>query len=211
MKWLTTRVANRAWVGPLAALVVTWCAFALLAPSTFPRPANAITMARQTAVIAIAAVGMTPVIISGGIDLSVGSVVAFTTVVIAAALRAGFGPGAAVLAGLAAGTASGLLSGVLVGRMRMAPFIVTLGSMSILRGAAKGLASEQKIDCDPRGLDALLSPASGWPLVPPASGWRRSWAWWARPRSPTRASVVTCMPLGATRRPLSSAVSTSRA
>jgi ribose transport system permease protein len=39
--------------------------------------------------------------------------------------------------------------------------------MSILRGAAKGLASEQKIDCDPRGLDALLSPASGWALVPP--------------------------------------------
>jgi ribose transport system permease protein len=158
---------HRAWLAPLAALVVTWCVFALLAPSTFTRAANAVTMARQTAVIAIAAVGMTLVIVSGGIDLSVGSVVAFTTVVIAATLKAGFGPGVAVVAGIAAGAASGLASGVLVGRARMAPFIVTLGSMSILRGAAKGLASEQKIDCDPRGLDLLLSPASGWPLMPP--------------------------------------------
>jgi ribose transport system permease protein len=124
-------------------------------------------MARQTTVVAIAAVGMTLVIISGGIDLSVGSVVAFTTVVVAATLKAGFGAGVAVLVALAAGVTSGMVSGVLVGRLRMAPFIVTLGSMSVLRGAAKGLASEQKIDCDPRGLDALLSPASGWPLVPP--------------------------------------------
>jgi ribose transport system permease protein len=167
MKHVLQRAWQRAWLGPLVALVVTWCLFAALAPSTFARAANAVTMARQTTVVAIAAVGMTLVIISGGIDLSVGSVVAFTTVVIAATLKAGFGPGVAVLAGITAGAASGLVSGVLVGRVRMAPFIVTLGSMSILRGAAKGLASEQKIDCDPRGLDALLSPGSGWPLVPP--------------------------------------------
>ena len=45
------------------------------------------------------------------------------------------------------------MCGLLVARLRMAPFIVTLGAMSILRGGAKGLADEQKIDCDPRGLD----------------------------------------------------------
>jgi ribose transport system permease protein len=154
------------WLGPLAALAVTYAIFAALAPDTFARASNAVTMARQTTVVAIAAVGMTLVIVSGGIDLSVGSAVAFTTVVIAAMLKAGFGPWVAVLAGVAAATGSGVACGALVARLRMAPFIVTLGAMSILRGAAKGLANEQKIDCDPRGLDALLAPGS-WPLVPP--------------------------------------------
>jgi ribose/xylose/arabinose/galactoside ABC-type transport system permease subunit len=125
-------------------------------------------MARQTTVVAIAAVGMTFVIITGGIDLSVGSAIAFTTVVVAIVLKAGFGPGVAVLAGVAAATASGVACGALVARIRMAPFIVTLGVMSVLRGAAKGLASEQKIDCDPRGLDTLSAPSAGWPLFPPA-------------------------------------------
>jgi ribose transport system permease protein len=161
------RFLRQPWIGPLAALVLTWLLFAALAPDTFARASNAVTMARQTTVVAIAAVGMTLVIVSGGIDLSVGSAVAFTTVVVAATLKAGFGPGIAVLAGVAAATASGVASGLLVARLRMAPFIVTLGAMSILRGAAKGLASEQKIDCDPRGLDALLAPSTGWPLVPP--------------------------------------------
>jgi ribose transport system permease protein len=109
---------------------------------------------------------MTLVVVSGGIDLSVGSAVAFTTVVVAATLRAGHGPVVAVLAGVVAAAGSGALCGLLVARLRMAPFIVTLGAMSILRGGAKGLADEQKIDCDPRGLDALLAPSSG-TLLPP--------------------------------------------
>src|SRR6185503_2612800 len=63
---------------------------------------------------------------------------------------------AALVAAMAAGLV-GVLVGALVGRARMVPFVVTLGTMSALRGLAKGLASEQKIDADPRGLDALLS------------------------------------------------------
>jgi ribose transport system permease protein len=158
---------GRAALGPTIALVATYALFSALAPSTFTGAANLVTMARQTSIVAVAAVGMTIIIVSAGIDLSVGSSVAFTTVVVAAMLRADYGPALAVLAGVGAATASGVASGVLVARLRMAPFIVTLGAMSILRGAAKGLASEQKIDCDPRGLDALLSPSAGWPLVPP--------------------------------------------
>ncbi|HEY3821245.1 MAG TPA: ABC transporter permease [Polyangiaceae bacterium] len=158
---------ERAKLGPLAALAATWVLFAALAPSTFMRASNLVTMARQTTVVAIAAVGMTLIIVSGGIDLSVGSAVAFTTVVVAATLKAGHGPLVAVLAGVGAATASGLACGAMVARLRMAPFIVTLGAMSILRGAAKGLANEQKIDCDPRGLDELLAPSAGWPLAPP--------------------------------------------
>lgn len=156
------------WMGPFAALVALWCFFAARAPG-FASLANAATMARQTTVVAICSVGMTLVIVSGGIDLSVGSAVAFTTVAVAATLKAGFGPGVAVLAGIGVATLSGAASGALVAYLRMAPFIVTLGAMSILRGAAKGLAGEQKIDCDPRGLDALLAPSGG--LVLPSGVW----------------------------------------
>jgi ribose transport system permease protein len=155
------------WLAPLAALIVTWIVFAVLAPDTFPRVVTLATMARQGSVVAICAVGMTLVIVSGGIDLSVGSAVAFTTVVTATMLRSGWGPIPAALAGIGASAASGVASGTLIARLRMPPFIVTLGAMSILRGAAKGLAHEQKIDCEPRGLDALLAPSSAWPLVPP--------------------------------------------
>ncbi len=62
-------------------------------------PANLELMARQTAIVCIAALGMTMVIVSGGIDLSVGSIVALSTVVIALLLRAGVGPLAAALGG----------------------------------------------------------------------------------------------------------------
>src|SRR5262249_11268585 len=75
-------------------------------------------------------------------------------------------PVLASLAGIAGAAASGTLSGALIARMRIAPFIVTLAAMTVLRGMAKGLASEQKIDCDPRGLDALLIPSAHWPHVP---------------------------------------------
>jgi ribose/xylose/arabinose/galactoside ABC-type transport system permease subunit len=153
------------WLGPFAALAVTYAFFAARAPA-FASAANATTMARQSTVVALCAVGTTLVIVSGGIDLSIGSAVAFTTVVVAATLKAGHGAVVAVVAGIAAATAAGMCSGALVARLRMAPFIVTLGAMSILRGAAKGLADEQKIDCDPRGLDALLAPSAGW-LLPP--------------------------------------------
>jgi ribose/xylose/arabinose/galactoside ABC-type transport system permease subunit len=93
-------------------------------------------------VVGIAAVGMTLVIVLGGIDLSVGSAVALTTVVVARALQHGMGAGSAALLGLCAGTLAGLANGLLVARLRLMPFIVTLGTMSILRGAAKGLADE---------------------------------------------------------------------
>jgi ribose transport system permease protein len=156
------------WIGPFAALVALWVFFAIRAPG-FASAANAATMARQTTVVAICSVGMTLVIVSGGIDLSVGSAVAFTTVVVAATLKAGLSPGLAVLAGVVVATLTGAASGALVAYVRMAPFIVTLGAMSILRGGAKGLAGEQKIDCDPGGIDSLLAPSSG--VLLPAGVW----------------------------------------
>jgi ribose transport system permease protein len=182
------QLLRKPWFGPLIALVCVYALFAVLRPETFARSANLITMARQTVVVAIAAVGMTLVIVHGGIDLSVGSGVALATVVIAQLLKTGHGPLAASLGGIAAIGAAGLLTGALVTRLKIAPFIVTLGSMSVLRGAAKGLANEQKIDVDPHGLDALLAPPDGG-LFPPG-------VWIAIALAAVAAGVLRATPFG---------------
>jgi ribose/xylose/arabinose/galactoside ABC-type transport system permease subunit len=159
---------KRPWFGPLVALFAVYALFSALSPDTFLGAANLVTMARQTVVVAVVAVGMTMIIVQGGIDLSVGSGVALATVVVASLLRAGAGPWTAACGGILASTAAGLLTGLLVTRLRVTPFIITLGGMSVMRGLAKGLAGEQKIDADPRGIDALLAPPSrAWTLLPP--------------------------------------------
>ena len=106
-------------------------------------------IARHTTIVGMAALGMTMVIISGGIDLSVGSIVALSSVVIAWLLQyAGAGALTAALGGVAAAALFGLISGLLITMLRVVPFIVTLGMMLVVRGAAKGIAREQKIDVD---------------------------------------------------------------
>lgn len=166
--WLT-----RPWFGPLAALIFVYALFAALRPETFAGQANLSTMARQTAVVGLAAVGMTLIMVQGGIDLSVGSAVALTTVVVARALQGGLSAPAAVTLGVGLAVLSGCLNGALVVALKITPFIVTLGTMSALRGAAKGLANEQKIDADPRGLDALMEvlPRDQGFLLFPAGVW----------------------------------------
>jgi ribose/xylose/arabinose/galactoside ABC-type transport system permease subunit len=157
-------------LGPLVALCVVYLLFALVAPGSFTRLETVATMARQTVVVGIAAAGMTLVILLGGIDLSVGSSVALSTVVCALALRAGSSAPLAMLAALLTGLSAGLFNGALVTALRITPFIVTLGTMSALRGVAKGLADEQKIDAPTRGLEVLLSPLPpgfGWAIFPP--------------------------------------------
>jgi ribose transport system permease protein len=161
---------RQSWVGPFAALLFVYLLFAALRPETFARPINLVTMARQTVVVGIATAGMTMVIVSGGIDLSVGSSVALTTVVIARMLNAGAGPLTAALAGVAVAAAAGFLVGSAISFLRVTPFVVTLGAMTILRGAAKGIANEQKIDANARGLDSLLGVVPddrSWMLFPP--------------------------------------------
>lgn len=157
-------------LGPLIALVLVYLLFALFAPPSFLRIENLATMARQTVVVGIAASGMTLVILLGGIDLSVGSTVALSTVVAALCLREGLSGPLAALVATASGMAVGLTNGVLSTSLRITPFIVTLGSMSAIRGLAKGLADSQKIDAPPKGLDVLQAPLPdgfGWAIFPP--------------------------------------------
>lgn len=132
-------------VGPLIGLIAICALFASLRWDTFVTWDNFAIMLQQTSVIGIAALGMTLVIIAGGIDLSVGSIIAVGTIVIALLLQDGWPPLAAALAGIGACAFCGVLSGLLITKLRLLPFVVTLGMMGALRGAAKGLAGEQPI------------------------------------------------------------------
>jgi ribose transport system permease protein len=155
-----------AWLGPFVALLVVYTIFAIITPEhSFLRSQIFLTMARQSVVLAVCALGMTLVIVTGGIDLSTGSLVALTTVVLAKMLKGGSSPLVAVTCAVAVATTVGAFVGVCVGRFRLMPFVVTLGTMAVLRGSAIGLASEQKIDCDPRGLDHLLEASLSAPGI----------------------------------------------
>lgn len=155
-------------LGPLGGLAAVYLLFAALAPESFGSSANLQTMARQSAIVGIAALGMTLVIVAGGIDLSVGSTIALSTVIVAWLLdRAHAGPLWAGLGGMAAGAAVGLAIGALVTRLRIVPFIVTLGMMLLVRGLAKGVAAEQKIDAPMSWLNDLLAArAAAWSWPP---------------------------------------------
>lgn len=157
-------------LGPLLGLVFVFTLFAVIGPESFSSLYNLETIARQTAIVGTAALGMTLIIIAGGIDLSVGSMIALVTVVVAALLQAGVNPAIAAAAGVAVGALCGLVNGVLITRLRIVPFIVTLGTLLLLRGAAKGIAREQKIDAPLTWLKDLLAalpPGGGWQVFPP--------------------------------------------
>ncbi len=96
----------------------------------------------DNAFLCVVAVGMTFVILSGGIDLSVGAVVALTTMVSAALLKAGWNPWAAMGLVLALGAAFGALQGWLIQRFGLAPFIVTLAGMFFARGCCYLISTE---------------------------------------------------------------------
>jgi ribose transport system permease protein len=156
-------------LGPVFGLLFVFLLFALIGPESFLSSANIETIARQTAIVGTAALGMTLIIIAGGIDLSVGSMIALVTVAIAALLQAGVDPLLAAFGGIIVGAFCGFVNGTLVTRLRVVPFIVTLGTLLVVRGIAKGFAHEQKIDAPLnwlRELLAALPTGQGWRLVP---------------------------------------------
>jgi len=163
--------ASSAWnlLGLIVTLVLLGLIFHLRLESGFLTRGNLETVARQSAIVLLAALGMTFIIVSGGIDLSVGSMVALVTVVIAWCLSREMSPAVALIAGLLAGLACGMINGGLIVGLGVGPFIVTLGTLLLFRGAAKGLANEQKIDAPLSWLNdflAVLPPERKWMIVP---------------------------------------------
>jgi len=134
-------------LGPCLGLLLVITLFSL---SSTIRPyfltgANFKIILTQTVIVATGTLGMTIIIVSGGIDLSVGSVVALTSVVGAIALVKGHSALMAVCLALAVGVGIGLLNGLVIGGLRMMPFIVTLGMMGVARGIAKWLSGNETV------------------------------------------------------------------
>jgi len=121
-------------LGALLGLVLLGLFFTI-ATSHFLQVNNLLTIALQTSIVAIVAIGQTYVIIKGGIDLSVGSIVALSGIICANMMKAGSPIWLAVIVGIVAGTVCGLINGAIIAYGKLPPFIVTLGMMGIARGA----------------------------------------------------------------------------
>lgn len=161
--------ASRELLGPAIGLALVLAIFGVLEPERFLSLHNVKTVANQSVIVALGAIGMTLIMISGGIDLSVGSVIAFGTVAAAFALREGYPPAVALAACILAGGLAGLINGALVTGLRLLPFIATLGTLEIFRGAAQIAAGEQKIDAPVTWLNQFMAaPEPGsWLLFSP--------------------------------------------
>lgn len=116
---------------------------------------NLINIFRQATINGIIAVGMTVVIMTRGIDLSVGSILALTSIVTADLLQQGQAVGVALLVGLGLGALLGLFNGLLVTRLRVPPFIATLGMMVFARGAALTYTQGKPITGLPQSFRAI--------------------------------------------------------
>jgi len=126
---------------PFASLTLIICALSVLEPDTFLTTENFLNVLRRSSVNGIIAVGMTSIIISAGIDLSVGSMLAlcgmagaYSMIALGGAAPQGSALVVGTIVGIAAGTICGLLNGALITKLRLQPFIVTLGTMSVFRG-----------------------------------------------------------------------------
>ena len=118
-------------------LIVIVAAFSIASPDSFLTTYNAMSIFRQTSINAILAVGMTFVIISGGIDLSVSAIVSLSGVMAAVAMTQwGFGTLGGVAVGLCTGAAIGFINGVVIAKLDVPPIITTLGTQTIASGIA---------------------------------------------------------------------------
>ena len=144
--------------GALVALMLL-VIFATARYDTFATPENVLNVLRQNSMGGLIAIGMTFVILSGGIDLSVGAFVAVGGAV--AAEMSGYGSGAAIAVAILATMALGTVNGLVVTRARVQPFITTLAMMFAARGLLLVHTNEQSVRVD-RSAEALVWLGRGW-------------------------------------------------
>jgi len=172
----------RTWLqrlGPLLALVLVTIGFAVAdqvwGQGRFIEIRNARVILVFTAPVAVAALGMTLIIMTGGIDLSAGTASMLCATVLACTLNADFPVTVAVLAAVGTGAMCGGINGLFIGVLRIPPFIVTLGSMTIFLGIAKHLANSSTVFVDRQRIPEWLSKFTsttpphwlGWfPIIP---------------------------------------------
>ncbi len=121
-------------LGPVVALVILISLVTILNPN-FIRPNNLLNLLRQVSINAFIAFGMTFVIITGGIDLSVGSVMALSSALVATLMISGVAPILAIILGILIGAILGSINGFIITKGKVVPFIATLSTMAIYRGA----------------------------------------------------------------------------
>jgi ribose/xylose/arabinose/galactoside ABC-type transport system permease subunit len=159
-------------VGPFVGLLLVVAFFALAsgAPDRYLSGNNLRVVLAQTVIVAVGAIGMTLIIVGGGIDLSVGSVIALTGVLCALGLRDCWSPSIAVVAAVLLGGVVGLLNALAITRLRVVPFIATLGMLGVARGAAKWLAGQTTVDTPPTWVNelAVTFPPVPWMVFAPA-------------------------------------------
>jgi ribose transport system permease protein len=164
-------------LAPFALLVLVILFFTLLVGPSFVGLFNLRMVLVQSVVVMIAAAGATMVIINGGIDLSVGSLLALTTVVVALIdrelLAAGWSAfpagGLAVITGILVSMLCGLFNGLSIALLRVSPFITTLGTLWIFRGIALWLSGNATVETGSRDMAWLMeiTPVYDWLIVSP--------------------------------------------
>lgn len=156
-------------LGPFLGLIFVVATFAILTgdPQKYLSPFNVRIVFSQTVIVAIGAIGMTMIIISGGIDLAVGSTIALTGVVAALVINAGYDPLIAVLAGILVGAIVGFFNGLTITSLKVVPFIATLGMLGVARGVAKWFANQQPVNAESSWVNELVitMPNPPWLLV----------------------------------------------
>lgn len=120
-------------LGPLLGFIIIVIIVSILNPS-FLQPLNILNLLRQIAINALIAFGMTFVILTGGIDLSVGSILALSSALMACMMVSGLDPILAIIIGSLLGGVMGMVNGLLITKGKMAPFIATLATMTVFRG-----------------------------------------------------------------------------
>lgn len=120
-------------LGPLVGLLIITIILSIVSPN-FMTVDNILNVLRQVSINALIAFGMTFVILTGGIDLSVGSILALASAVTASMLASGMDPILAILVGLLAGAIMGAINGFIITKGKVAPFIATLATMTVFRG-----------------------------------------------------------------------------
>lgn len=148
-------------LGPLVALLLVIAFFGIAdtvknGDGSFLTAQNFRTVSVQMSTVAVAALGMTIVIIAGGIDLSAGTALALSATTMAWCLKSGYGVPAALAGAVGIGMLAGFINGLLISALRVVPFIVSLGTMTAYLGLAKTIAKESTVRPDPSQIPEWL-------------------------------------------------------
>lgn len=165
----STRERLFAALAPFLGLLVVIALFYAIPPHPRVTLLDLQTVAVHMVIVGIAAMGMTFIIISGGIDLSVGSAIALASVAVALALRHGWPVPLALAVALGTGALCGLYNALLITLLRLPPFIATLGTLGFYRGVAKWVSNSMPVSAPTHGLEHWVRPVplQAWlPLAP---------------------------------------------